>query len=137
MAIRLVRDYYGILGIARNATAEEIKKAYRRLAFKNHPDLNDEYGAEEKIKEINKAYEVLGKPKKKAAYDARLFSNIRTQPAYKPNMPPRAATIDQNELIRVMMQKDSPWWAKVSAFACLFADIYFKTKESYRGAKPL
>jgi len=63
------RDYYEILGVPRNATDEEIKRAYRRLAFKYHPDHNHDDGAEEKFKEINEAYEVLSDASKRATYD--------------------------------------------------------------------
>lgn len=63
------RDYYEILGIGRNATDEEIKRAFRKLAFTYHPDHNREDGAEEKFKEVNEAYEVLFDPDKRAAYD--------------------------------------------------------------------
>lgn len=63
------RDYYEVLGIDRNATNEDIKKAFRNLAFKYHPDRNHEPGAEEKFKEINEAQEVLSDPQKRAAYD--------------------------------------------------------------------
>jgi len=63
------RDYYEVLGIDRNATTEDIKKAFRNLAFKYHPDRNHEPGAEEKFKEINEAQEVLSDPQKRAAYD--------------------------------------------------------------------
>ncbi len=63
------RDYYEALGINRNATEEKIKGAFRKLAFKYHPDHNHEDGAEEKFKEINEAYEVLSDPDKRAAYD--------------------------------------------------------------------
>lgn len=63
------RDYYEVLGVARGATGEAIKKAYRRLAFKHHPDHNHEDGAEERFKEVNEAYEVLSNTEKRAAYD--------------------------------------------------------------------
>jgi len=63
------RDYYEVLGIDRNATDEEIKRAFRKLAFKYHPDHNHGDGAEEKFKEVNEAYEVLSDTDKRAAYD--------------------------------------------------------------------
>ncbi len=63
------RDYYQALGVARTATAEEVKKAYRRLARKYHPDVSKEPNAEEKFKEVQEAYEVLKDPEKRAAYD--------------------------------------------------------------------
>jgi len=67
MAVK--RDYYKVLGITKNATDEEIKRAYRKLAFKYHPDHNHEGEAEDKFKEINEAYEVLSDSEKRAAYD--------------------------------------------------------------------
>lgn len=64
------RDYYEILGVDKSATAEEIKKAYRKLAIKFHPDKNpDDTSAEEKFKEAAEAYEVLSNPEKKQRYD--------------------------------------------------------------------
>ncbi|NJN86865.1 MAG: molecular chaperone DnaJ [Leptolyngbyaceae cyanobacterium SL_7_1] len=65
----MARDYYEILGVSRNADKEEIKHAYRRLARKYHPDVNKEDGAEERFKEINRAYEVLSEPETRARYD--------------------------------------------------------------------
>jgi molecular chaperone DnaJ len=63
------RDYYEVLGIDKNATEEKIKGAFRKLAFKYHPDRNRDNGAEEKFKEVNEAYEVLSSTDKRAAYD--------------------------------------------------------------------
>lgn len=63
------RDYYEVLGVSKTASEDEIKKAYRQLAKKYHPDLNKEPDAEEKFKEINEAYEVLSDSTKKANYD--------------------------------------------------------------------
>jgi len=67
MAVK--RDYYEVLGISRDATEEEIKKAFRKLAFEYHPDRNRDDGAAEKFKEVNEAYEILSDANKRAAYD--------------------------------------------------------------------
>jgi len=64
------RDYYQVLGVERNAAGEEVKRAYRKLAVKFHPDKNpDDPHAEEKFKELGEAYDVLMDPEKRAAYD--------------------------------------------------------------------
>ncbi len=63
------RDYYEVLGVSRGASDDEIKKAYRKLAMKYHPDVNKEPGAEDKFKEINEAYEVLSDETKRRNYD--------------------------------------------------------------------
>jgi molecular chaperone DnaJ len=65
----MARDYYEILGVSRDADKEEIKRAYRRLARKYHPDVNKEPGAEDRFKEINRAYEILSEPETRARYD--------------------------------------------------------------------
>src|SRR5215471_7062504 len=63
------KDYYAILGVERNATDEDIKKAYRRLARKYHPDVSKEKDAAERFKEMGEAYATLKDPEKRAAYD--------------------------------------------------------------------
>src|SRR5664279_5505485 len=64
------RDYYEILGISKSVTADEIKKAYRKVAMQHHPDRNPgDHTAEEKFKEAAEAYEVLSDPDKRAKYD--------------------------------------------------------------------
>ncbi len=78
------RDYYKILGVGRTATAEEIKKSYRRLARKYHPDVSKEKDAEQKFKEVQEAYEVLKDPQKRAAYDELGSSWTSGQPFRQP-----------------------------------------------------
>ena len=64
------RDYYEVLGVSRNSSDAELKKAFKKLAMKYHPDRNpDDPSANEKFKEAAEAYEILSDPKKKSAYD--------------------------------------------------------------------
>ncbi len=75
----MTKDYYNILGIQKNASNEEIKKAYKKLAIKYHPDKNKGNKiAEEKFKEINEAYEILSSPDKKRNYDALGSTNFNS-----------------------------------------------------------
>ena len=75
------RDYYEVLGVNKNASEDEIKKAYKKLARKYHPDMNPgDKEAEEKFKEVNEANEVLGDPQKKARYDQFGFAGV--DPSY-------------------------------------------------------
>src|SRR5712692_6504036 len=81
MASTTKPDYYGALGISRDAKADEIRKVYRKLARKHHPDLNPgDKAAEERFKRVQEAYDVLSDPKKRQVYDQYGF--------YSDNIPP-------------------------------------------------
>jgi curved DNA-binding protein len=77
------RDYYKVLGVARDASQDDIKKVYRKLARKYHPDVSKEPDAESRFKEVAEAYEALSDPEKRAAYD-RLGSGWRTGQDFQP-----------------------------------------------------
>jgi DnaJ-class molecular chaperone len=119
-------NYYTLLGVARTATFEEIKKAYRRLAKKYHPDLNQgrEEWANEKLKQLNKAYDVLSDSEERAKYDADLVYNAQLQMTH-------SQVISQptsGDFIKVILSKDSSGLEKFFAGACLFLDAYLKVK---------
>jgi molecular chaperone DnaJ len=77
MATQRKQDYYDVLGLPRNASPDDIKKAFRRLAMQYHPDRNKESEAEARFKEVNEAYEVLSDPERRAMYDR--FGHAATQ----------------------------------------------------------
>jgi curved DNA-binding protein len=77
------KDYYGVMGVARDATQDEIKRAYRKLARKYHPDVSKEPDAEARFKELGEAYEVLRDPEKRAAYD-QLGANWKAGQDFRP-----------------------------------------------------
>src|SRR5258708_24986496 len=77
------KDYYAALGVKREATADEIKKAYRKLAQKYHPDVTKDPAGEEKFKEVAEAYQTLKDPEKRAAYD-QLGSSFQPGQEFKP-----------------------------------------------------
>src|SRR3954447_13300186 len=64
------RDFYEILGVARDASADDIQRAYRKLARQYHPDVNKDPGAEDRFKEVSEAYDVLSDPETRRRYDA-------------------------------------------------------------------
>ena len=73
------RDYYEVLGVAKDADEATIKRAFKRLAIKYHPDHNKDPDAGEKFREINEAYQVLSDPQKRQAYDQFGFEGINGQ----------------------------------------------------------
>src|ERR1700744_3487830 len=72
----VARDYYEVLGVARDATGEELQRAFRTLARRYHPDVNSDPSAEDRFKEINEAYHVLADPDMRSRYD-RFGPNFR------------------------------------------------------------
>ena len=76
------RDFYEVLGVSRDASTDDIKKAYRKLAMKYHPDRNEGgKDAEEKFKEVSEAYDVLRDPQKRSAYDRYGVAGLKGSPA--------------------------------------------------------
>src|SRR3954454_14019556 len=76
------KDYYGILGVKKSASAEDIRKAFRKLARKYHPDVNpNDKKAEEKFKELSEANDILSDPKKRKVYDQLRFYSDNIDPA--------------------------------------------------------
>ncbi|TMC22697.1 MAG: hypothetical protein E6J34_05410 [Chloroflexi bacterium] len=72
-----LNDYYAILGVSRDATREQIKRAYRQLARLHHPDLNQQ-ASDRRMKQLNEAYTILSNTAKRAAYDIQLLEEMRT-----------------------------------------------------------
>ena len=95
------KDYYKILGIERDASPEEIKKAYRKMALEHHPDKNQDNDSDEKIKEINEAYEVLKDPQKKAGYDR--FGTADGQPHFDQGFHGNINIDDMDDLLKNFM----------------------------------
>ena len=92
-----MKDYYGILGVAKTATADQIKKAYRRLAKENHPDLHPgDRQAEARFKEINEAYSVLGEESARGRYDADCAAEARKKQAAEAPRRPQASRAPVN-----------------------------------------
>ena len=117
------RDYYETLGVARTASADEIKAAYRRLARKYHPDVSKEPDAETRFKEVGEAYDVLRDPEKRASYD-QLGSNWRAGQDFRP--PPGWESVFRNSN-RAQEQTGDP-------FARFFDDLFSAQQRQARGA---
>ena len=104
------KNYYTTLGIERQSTDDEIKKAYRKLALKYHPDKNKHPGAEERFKEIAEAYEVLSDSNKRAAFDRYGEDNIHSSR--------RVAGLTFSMIITVHLQNQQWRWQAASSRQC-------------------
>lgn len=114
------QDYYEILGVPRSAGQDQIKRAYRKLARKYHPDVNKDPGAEEQFKKIAEAYDVLGDPEKRKKYDS-LGSNWRTGQEFTP--PPGAQSFHFEYTGRPGEGKGSPFGSG-SGFSEFFETLF-------------
>ena len=101
-----VRNYYAILGVSPDATAEEVKKSFRKLARQYHPDVNPgDKTAEEKFKRINEAYDVLSDEGKRSDYDRVRFGKTKRRPPRSPSRPSRNGTSNNSSYGR-----ESEFW---------------------------
>lgn len=117
MANENKRDYYEVLGVTKDATDADIKRAYRKLAAQYHPDVNHEPDAEQRFKEINEANEILSDPEKRARYDQFGFAGV------DPNFNPNAAA-------------GNPFgdFGGFSGFGDIFGDLFGGGRSTRRGA---
>lgn len=120
------KDYYQTLGVARDATADEIKKAFRKLARKYHPDISKEADAELRMKEVNEANAVLSDPEKRAAYD-QLGRGYQPGQDFRP--PP-----DWDAGFEFTGQGASP--REAAEFSDFFAELFGRMGGTHAGARP-
>ena len=106
------RDFYEILGVNRDASDEEIKKAYRKLAMKHHPDRNpDNPNAEGHFKEAKEAYEILADPQQRAAYDQYGHAGVDPQSG----MGGGGAAVSMMTSVRLAVSRSNPAWGADSS----------------------
>jgi hypothetical protein len=136
-----MKDYYALLGVRQFASSAEIKRAYRRLALKYHPDKNPDPAAEVVIKELNEAYDLLGDPEKKAWYDQLLSGLAPTQhpieipprqrqpahrdPAYKGTGTHRGPVISKRERLFQIVRHYHPKMLWLSRISLVFSVFFF------------
>ena len=134
------KSLYDILEINENATEEEIKKAYRQLARKYHPDINKEKNAEEKFKEINAAYEILSDKKKKQQYDNQgdnVFGGQNFHDFQK-NYKYHSQQEDFDDILEKIFQQHNPfnWFNNSSSIDLnIYAQLTLSFEESIQGGK--
>jgi curved DNA-binding protein CbpA len=130
-----VKDYYGILGVSSTASESEMKRAFRKLAVRYHPDKNQSAEAKSLFQEINEAYDVLGDREKRALYDARLanpFAEILSEPApghrdpaYRRTRPAQRTGNKGPSASFILMRDYLPYMMWVSRIGLLFTVLFF------------
>jgi molecular chaperone DnaJ len=127
------RDYYEVLGVDKNADEAAIKKAYRKLAMKYHPDVNKEEGAEDKFKEINEAYEVLSDSEKRKNYDQFGFAGV--DPNFQAGGNPFGQGFDFSDLFGGSAQYSSGGFG---GFDDIFGSMFGGSRsQTYRSTRPV
>jgi curved DNA-binding protein CbpA len=132
-----MKDYYQILNVRPNASAHEIKRAYRRLAVRYHPDKNPDPVAEQFFKEVNEAYEVLGDPGERLSYDSRFANSDTTvaeeaprpqsrhrDPAYRRRDPSVKVKSEKQRMFE-MMEQYVPFMRRVVVAALFVSGVFF------------
>jgi len=108
-----MKDYYAILGVPRDASFRTIKRAYRRMARRHHPDLHQgSKEAEERFKEIGEAYEVLGSPRRRALYDRGAWASAREDVVSGKVSSPGRGIVETETLIANFMDLLRRWGGK-------------------------
>lgn len=131
-----MKDYYEVLGVGRDASALQIKRAFRQLAIRFHPDRNREANAAEIFKEINEAYEVLGEPEKKISYDNRLRNGLEElfgqepavrhrDPAYRPKNYSGSRPVPASASIYDLMRRYLIFASIFNGMGFIIASIFF------------
>src|SRR5829696_3815465 len=132
------QDYYSLLGIARNATPEDIKRAYFEAAQKLHPDKNKAAGETELFLGVQQAYEVLANPKRRALYDATLPPEEKIVLPYKHKVifsRPNLVNLDEPQMLYVILELEAPVEARQSPGAPLNVCIVLDRSTSMQGEK--
>lgn len=130
-----MKDYYSILGVSANASASEIKRAFRKLAILYHPDKNPSPEAKPRFHEINEAYDVLGDPQKRAAYDHQLANPLATlfnepvsthpDPAYRRQERRRPAPAPGPSQSYILMRDSLKYVLWVSRIGLIVTTLFF------------
>jgi len=105
----MIKDLYKTLGVAKGANEKDIKKAYRKMAMKYHPDKNKSAGAEEKFKGIAEAYEILSDPKKKEIYDQYGYEGLKGAESRKHSILP-TNYIRKYQILLLLARRDYQIW---------------------------